>query len=196
MKRVNLLALVMFAFCSVFTSCDSDSDKPAEIKNHIKVGATEYENIHLMVAYEGVRGESTSENYPLRIYLYDTNIVYSNKSGLVENAFAHIRMDVRVEANGIPTEGTYTFDSKSKEVLSINGALQSTKQLGTQLIPFTDDLDRIVDKYEGADISKLTLKVSHADDNQYEFDLQATDQQGNEIKAYFKGVVGRTMLYE
>ncbi|GKT27522.1 hypothetical protein ADUPG1_004765, partial [Aduncisulcus paluster] len=83
----------------LFTACDNSSDNSdleVEPMNHIEVGDIQYEDIHMMFAYSGERGDTEEESYPLNLYLYAGNIVYSNKEGLIESGFAHIRADIQV----------------------------------------------------------------------------------------------------
>lgn len=197
MKQINLLSTVLLVALAMF-SCDSDNDndsKQIEPENHIEVGETSYSNIHLMLAYSGVRGENSKGVYPLTVYLYNKEIVYTNESGLVENAFAHIRMQLQVPSNGIPGEGVYTYNPESDDEFSIRSASQCTNRVGTQIISMDGSMSRLVDQFDGADLYNVTLSITHSEDDKYVFELKADDRKGNDVKAYFKGVVGRTIIY-
>lgn len=184
---------------SLFISCDS-SDDPAtepipERENQIEVGETKFSDIRLLVAYSGTRGETGQDSYPLEVYLYDNSIAYTMDEGLIENGFAHIRLNLWVSTNGIPTEGTYTFNSTSDEVLNVESGSQTTDEVGILLFPLGSNTQRIFNEYEGAGLNNVKLSVTHQEEGQYTFELEANDNLGNHVIAYYKGGVSMTMIY-
>ncbi|WP_321300068.1 hypothetical protein [Marinifilum fragile] len=196
MKKHSILMLALLV-SGFFMSCSEshDEEEVPELKNHIEVGENFYEDIHMMLAYTKDQSKMGETSYPLRIYLYEGDIAYSDVEGLIENAFANIRLDLQVSQNGKIDAGTYTWDIEGSTALSIRDAQHLTNQVGTQIITNTGISNVLYNKFEGNGIREPELSIKILDENLYEFHLKASDMTGHKVSAYYKGGVSRTMLY-
>lgn len=196
MKKNSILMLALLV-SGFFMSCSQshDEEEVPELKNHIEVGENFYEDIHMMLAYAPDQSKLGVTSYPLRIYLYEGDIAYSDIEGLIENGFANIRLDLQVSQNGKIDAGTYTWDMEGSTALNIRDAQHLTNQVGTQIIPNTGIQNTLYHKFEGNGIREPELSINILDENLYEFHLKATDMTGQKVSAYYKGGISRTMIY-